>query len=76
MYRRNRAEHSCIGFVQSVVDARRAGDENPLYGVVVETLKLPENSYYGYQITDRSKHTMTNYLGDEKTHKAINQFLK
>ena len=73
MYRRNRAEHRCIGFVQSVVDARRAGDENPLYGVA-ETIKLPENNYYGYRITDRSKHTMTNYLGDEKTHKLSTSF--
>ena len=64
-------------FVQSVVDARRAGDENPLSGVVAETMKLLGNSFYGYQIMDRSKHTMTKYLGDEKTHKAIkNQFLK
>ena len=63
-------------FVQSVVDAMRAGDENPLSGVVAETMKLLENSY-GYQIMDRSKHTMSKYLGDEKTHKAINnQFFK
>ena len=59
-------------FVQSVVDARRAGDEHPLFGVVAETMKLLGNSSYGYQIMDRSKHTMTKYLGDEKTHKAIN----
>ena len=64
-------------FVQSVVDARRAGDENPLSGVVAETMKLLGNSSYGYQIMDISKHTMTKYLGDEKTHKAINnQFFK
>ena len=64
-------------FIQSVVDARRAGDENPLSGVVAETMKLLGNSSYGYQIMDRSKHTMTKYLGDEKTHKAINnQFFK
>ena len=64
-------------FVQSVVDARRAGDENPLSGVVAETMKLLENSSYGYQTMDRSKHTMTKYLGDEQTHKAIkNQFFK
>ena len=53
-------------FVQSVVDARRAGDENPLSGVVAETMKFIGNSSYGYQIMDRSKHTMTKYLGDEK----------
>ena len=27
-------------FVQSVVDARREGDENPLSGIVAETMKL------------------------------------
>ena len=36
-------------FVQSVVDARRAGDENPLSGVVAQTMKLLGNSSYGYQ---------------------------
>ena len=40
-------------------------------------MKLLGNSFYGYQLMDRSKHTMTKYLGDEKTHKAINnQFFK
>ena len=35
------------------------------------------NSSYGYQKKDISKHTMTEYLGDEKTHKAIkSRFLK
>ena len=60
-------------FVQSVVDARREGDENPLSGVVAETIKLLGNSSYGYQIMDRSRHTITKYLNDEKTHKAINE---
>ena len=59
--------------VQSVVDARREGDKNPLSGVVAETLKLLGNSSYGYQIMDRSRHTITKYLNDEKTHKAINE---
>ena len=62
-------------FVQSVVDARREGDENPHSGVVAETMKLIGNSSYGYQIMDRSRHTITKYLGDEKTHKAINENL-
>ena len=53
-------------FVQSVVDARREGDENPLSGVVAETMKLLGSSSYGYQIMDRSRHTVTNYLNDEK----------
>ena len=59
-------------FVPSAVDARREGDETPNSSVVAETMKLPANSSYGYQITDRSRHTVTKYLNDEKTHSAIN----
>ena len=59
-------------FVQSAVVARGAGDENLESSVVAETLKLLGNSSYGYQIMDRSRHTETKYLNDEKTHKAIN----
>ena len=59
-------------FVQSAVDARRQGDENPKSSVVAETMKLLANSSYGYQIRDRSRHTVTKYLTDEKTHSAIN----
>ena len=53
-------------FVQSVVVARKQGDENPLSGVVAETMKLLGNSSYGYQIMDRSCHTITKYLKYEK----------
>ena len=56
-----------------MVDTRREGDENPLSGVVAETMKLLGNSSYGYQIMDRSRHTITKNLNDEKTHKAINE---
>ena len=62
-------------FVQLVVDARRVGDENPESSVVAETKKSLGNSSYGYQIMDRSRHTETKYLNDEKTHKAINEKL-
>ena len=41
-------------FVQSAVDARRQGDENPNSSVVAGTKKLLANSSYGYQIMDRS----------------------
>ena len=58
-------------FVQSAVNARRR-DENPNSSVVAETLKILANSFYGYQIMDRSRHTVTKYLNDEKTHSAIN----
>ena len=59
-------------FVQSAVDARRQGDENPSSSVVVETMKLLANSSYGYQSMDRTLHTETKYMTDEKTHSAIN----
>ena len=63
----------CLGnFVQSAVDARRQGDENPNSSVVAETMKLLANSSYDYQIMDRSRHTVTKYLSDVKTHSAIN----
>ena len=58
--------------MQSVVNARREGDENPNSGVVAETMKLLANNSYSYQIMDRSHHTVTKYLSDEKTHGAIN----
>ena len=41
-------------FVQSAVDARRQGDENPNCSVLAETMKLLANSFSGYQIMDRS----------------------
>ena len=59
-------------FVQSAVDVRRQRDENSNSSVVAETMKLLANSSYGYQIMDRSRHTVTKYLTDEKTHSAIN----
>ena len=62
-------------FVQSAVNARRKGDENPNSSVVAETMKLLANSSYSYQIMDRSRHTVTKYLADEKTHAAINSKL-
>ena len=62
-------------FVQSAVNARRQRDENPNSSVVAETMKFLANSSYGYQIMDRSRHTVTKYLNDEKTHSAINNKL-
>ena len=59
-------------FVQSAVNAGREGDESPNSRVVAETMKLLANSFSGYQIMDRSCHTVTKYLNDEKTHGAIN----
>ena len=62
-------------FVQSAVDARRQADENANSIVVGETLKLLANSSYGYQIMGRSRHIVTKYISDEKTHAAINSKL-
>ena len=59
-----------IILVQLVVDARRERDEYTLSGVVAERIKLLCNSSYGYQIMDRSRHTITKYLNDDKTHKS------
>ena len=59
-------------FVQAAVDARRKGDETPNSSVVTEAMKLLANSSYGYQIMDRSRHTVMKYLTDNKTHAAIN----
>ena len=59
-------------FVQSAVNAWRQGDENINSFVVAETMKLLANCSYGYQIMDRSRHTVTKCLNDEKTHSANN----
>ena len=58
--------------MQSAVNARREKDEKPNSSVVAETMKLLGNSSCGYQIMDRSHHTVTKCLSDEKTHGAIN----
>ena len=45
-------------FVKSAVNACREGDENANSSVVAETRKLLANSSYGFQIKDRSRHTV------------------
>ena len=55
--------------------ARRKSDENSNSSVIAETMKLLANSSYGNQIMDRSRHTVTKYLSDEKTHAANNSKL-
>ena len=35
-------------------------------------MKLLASSSYGYRIMDRSRHTVTKYLTEEKTHSAMN----
>ena len=58
--------------VQSAVNARRDGDENPNSSAVAETMNLFANSSYGNQIMDRNGHTVTKKLSDEKRPWAIN----
>ena len=53
-------------FVLSAVTARRQGHESPDSGVVTETMKFFANSSYGYQIKDRSRHTVKKYLNGEE----------
>ena len=57
--------------MQSAVNARREGDENPNSSVVAEKMELLANSSYGYQILDRSRRTVTKYLSGDKTLGAI-----
>ena len=58
-------------FVLAAVGARRKNGENPSSCVVAETRKLLAISSYGYQIMDRSRHTKTKYISDQKTHASI-----
>ena len=58
-------------FVQAAVDAKRKSEEPPNSNIVAETMKLLANSSSGYQIMDRSPHTVTKYLSDKKTREAI-----
>ena len=60
-------------FVLSAVNARREQNENPNSSFVAGTMKLLANRSCGYQIMDRSRHTVTNILSDEKTHGAVNK---
>ena len=62
-------------FVQSVDNAGRQRDENPNSSVVSETMKFLANSSFGYQIMDRTRHNVTKYLNDKKTHSAIHNKL-
>ena len=59
-------------FVQSEVNARKDGDENPKSSVVAQTMILLAISSYGYQIMDRSPHTVKKFLRNEKLHGIVN----
>ena len=59
--------------VQSAVNARRQGDQNYNSSVVAETLRLPANSSYGYQIIDHSRHSVKTNMNDKKTQAGINK---
>ena len=57
-------------FVKSGVNGRRRGDGKQWCSVVAETLIMLAKKSYGYQIMDRSWHSVTKYLNDESTHAA------
>ena len=59
-------------YVQSAVNAHRQGDEKPNSSMVAEIIKLLAKSSHGNQIMDRSRHTVTKNLSDDKTYGAIN----
>ena len=59
-------------FVNSVVEARREGDNNTSSSVVAETIQLTGKSSYGYQIMDRSKHSKTQYVVGAEVDKLVN----
>ena len=59
-------------FVESVVEARRKGDDNKDSAVEAETMKLIANISYGIQLMDRTKHRNTVYATDSKADKLIN----
>ena len=59
-------------FVDEVVEARRNGDTNENSSVVAETMKLIGNSSYGYQIMNRSRHSVTKYGNESSIHDYIN----
>ena len=61
--------------MQSAVDARSQGDENPNSSVVAETMMFLPKSSYNYQIMDRSRDTVLKYVSDKKAHAAINSKL-
>ena len=58
--------------MQSAVRARPQRAENPNLNVVAETEKFFASSSSGYQIMDCSRHSVTLYMNDKKTHAAIN----
>ena len=58
-------------FVQATVDAIRQKVENPNSSVVAGTINLLANSFFGNQIIDRMRHTLTKNLNHEKTNAAI-----
>ena len=64
-------------FVPSAFNSRRQGDENPNSSVVAKSMKLIASSSYGYQIMDRSKHSVKRFMNDKKTVAVIsNQMYK
>ena len=67
-FQRNASTALCI-------QPRRQGDDNSKSNVVAETMTFLTNISYGYQIIDRSRHTVMRYLSDKRTQAAVNKKL-
>ena len=67
---------SLLGNVSTALYSQQLTQEDKVTKIqmrtIPETMKLLAKSYYGYQIMERSRHTLMMYLSDEKTQAAIN----
>ena len=59
------AQPTFSAFAQSITEARRQGDVDPLKQLLANTAKLVGNSFYGKTITDKTKHKNISYTDDE-----------
>ena len=64
---------NCLNkIVQSGVSAHCQEEQNSNPSFVVENLMLLGNSSYDRQIKDRSRHSVTRYMNNEKIHSVLN----
>ena len=72
----SRKVHDCVQYslknvstvlVQLRLIARWQGDDDLFSSVASETMKRLANGFDGYEIMNRSRHTVTKYLNDEET---------
>ena len=59
-------------FGDSVSDACRAGDADPLKVIIADTSKLTNNSGYGKTITNKERHRQVKFCDDDKVPELVN----